>query len=128
LGGRCGHALAGADSEGVFGEAQSDAALDAVVQGVAVELMKSLGREGDVFELYEAHRAVLLGSEAQAFIAPLLGEHCLELVLGRVDRKVAHIESVAWRVLIGRVDWREVVSLVVLATKLITDWRPAVRE
>ena len=50
-------------------------------------------------KLDEAHGAILLSSEAQAFIATLLGEHCLQLILGRIDRKVANVEGVAGWVL-----------------------------
>jgi hypothetical protein len=47
----------------VFGKAQSNATFDAIVEGVAIEFMKSLGCKGDIFELNEAHWTILFGSE-----------------------------------------------------------------
>ena len=114
-----GLSLAGADAEGVFGEGEADAALDGVVERVAVELVEGLCGEGDVLELDEAHGAVLLGAEAEAFVAALLGKHGFELVFGRVDGEIADVERVAGRILVGWVDGWVVVALVVLRGKLV---------
>lgn len=62
----------------------------------------------DVFKLDKAHGAVLLGSEAQPLVTPHGGEQGLELLLGGVDRQVANVKGIAGRVLIRRVDGREI--------------------
>lgn len=81
-----------------------------------IEVGKSLGREGDILELDEAHGPVCFGTEAKPLIAPLLREGGLELLLGSVQWKIAHIQRVARWVLVCRVDcWQRPAKLLVVA-------------
>ena len=77
--------LSGTNAEGVLGEAQADAALDAIVELDAVQFVEGLCGKGHVLELDEAHGSVLFGAKAESFVATLLGEHGFQLVLGRID-------------------------------------------
>ena len=83
--------LARSHAERILGKREPDAAFDAVVQRVTVELVQRLGCERDVFKLHEAHGPVLLGAEAESLVATLFGKHGLELVFGGVDGEIADI-------------------------------------
>jgi hypothetical protein len=76
--------------------------------------MKSLCGERNILKFNETHRTILFGPKAETFVSTLLREHCLELILGRIDREVPNVKSVARWVLICRVDWREIMSLIML--------------
>lgn len=78
--------LAVADAKGILGEAEPDAALDAVGELVAVEFGQAFGSKGDIFELDEADGPVGLLAEDHALVAALAGEEGLELVFGGVWR------------------------------------------
>ena len=95
---------------------------------VSVKLMEGLCGKRNVFKLDKTHWTILLGSEAKAFVSTLLGEHRLELVFGCVDGKITNVKSVAGRVLIGGIDGGKVVSLVMLAPKLIVRWGATISQ
>lgn len=76
--------LAGSNPKWVLRKAQPNATLDAIVQGMPVELIESFGCKRDVFKLHKTHGAVMLRPKAQSFVASLFGEHGLELILGRI--------------------------------------------
>ena len=101
--------LAGADAQWVFGETQTDTALDAVVERLAVEVMQSLGGKRNVLELNEAHGPILFGPETQPLISPLLGKHGFELLFRSIKRQVSDVERITRRILISRVRGREVI-------------------
>ena len=109
-------ALSRSHTQRVLGKAQPYATLDAVVKQVAVKLVQRFCRESNVLKLDKAHWPVLLGAEAETFVTPLLGEDCLELLLGGIDGQVANVERVTRRVLIGGVHGREVLASKVLAS------------
>lgn len=99
-----------ANSNWTFGEAKLYAAQDAVVEAVAVKLMKRFCRKRDILKLGETHRAILLGSKTEAFVSSFLRKQSLKLVLGCVDRKVADIQRIARWILVSKVDQWEAVA------------------
>jgi len=109
-----------ADTQRILGEAESNAALYAIMQRKAVKVIQRLGGKGDIFKFDEAHGSILLGPETESLVSTLFGKHGLELVLGRIDREIAHIQSIAWWVLIGRVDRGVVVPGKLLCVLLIS--------
>lgn len=64
----------GANTKRVLGEAQADAALDAVMQLPSIQLAQRLGGMANVFKLNKTHGPILLGSEAQPLVTPRSGE------------------------------------------------------
>lgn len=101
---RCPTAAATAPhAQRVLGKRQPDAALDAVLETLAVQLVERLGCIHDVLKLHKTHGPVHLGTETQPLVALLLGKQLHELLLGRVHWQVAHVQSVARGVLVGRV-------------------------
>lgn len=93
-----------AHAQGVLGERETDAALDRVAQGVAVQVVQGLGGALHVLKLDKAHRSVRLCAEAEAAVANTAREQGAELILRSVHGQVAHIQRVARGVLVARVD------------------------
>lgn len=60
------------NSKRVLREAQTDAALGAVVKRIAVKLLERLGRERRVLELNKTHGPIVLGAETKSLVAALL--------------------------------------------------------
>lgn len=75
-----------ADSKRVLGKAQSNAALGAVVERVAVKLLECLGGEANLLELNEAHGSLRLRSKTQSFVTTLFREDGFELLLISLQR------------------------------------------
>lgn len=107
------------DTKRILREAQSNPTFDAVVKWLAVELIQSLGRKRRVLKFNKAHGAVLLGPETETLVSALLGKDGLQLVLGRVNREVSNVESIAGRVLIGRIHGRIVGTMEMLWSHLV---------
>ena len=72
---------------------------------VSVELIQGFGGKGCVFEFDKTHGSILLGAETESLVSTLLGKDSLEFIFRRVHGKIAHVESVAWWILISRVYW-----------------------
>jgi hypothetical protein len=92
--------VARTNSQGVFGEAEANAALGAVMEHVAVQIMEGLGGEGDILELNETHRTIGFGTETKALVSSLFRKGCLELFLRGIEWKITNVEGVARRVLV----------------------------
>ena len=79
-----------------------------------VKLIECFGCERYVLKFHKAHRPVLFSAETEPLVASLLGEHGLQFILGRVDREIPDIKRIARGILVGRINRRIIVSLIML--------------
>lgn len=87
----------------VLAVGQADATLDRVRQCMTLKLCHGLTGIGNVFKLDEAHWSLRFCAETHALVSTALAENLTQLLFTGVRRQVTNIQSVARRILIGRI-------------------------